>query len=153
MWKNWDQSFQYSHTEIPSHDRKFGLVLTCILKSKIISVLIIVVINTDFFFLSNYKAEVTHKYQPYANRSICLHMTAGKSNSSTSTIIKRSLRSFTLELSKVVGVDSGSGGIFDTRKVNGSYKWKRERITQARKKRIFSIETGWRRSGSSTSIL
>lgn len=60
---------------------------------------------------------------------------------------------FTFELSKVVGVDSGSAGIFDMRKSNGSYKWKRERITRARKQRILSIDSGWRRDGRSASIL
>lgn len=60
---------------------------------------------------------------------------------------------FTLELSRVVGVASGSSGLWETREQNGSYRWKRERMTRTRRQRILATLPGCRRSGRRASRL
>lgn len=62
-------------------------------------------------------------------------------NNSTETYFLTDFPQFTFELSNV-GVDSGRVGILETRKLKGSYRWKRERMTQARRQCILSMESG-----------
>lgn len=50
-----------------------------------------------------------------------------------------------LEFFNVLGVLSGMAGFLEIRAANGSYMWYRDRITQARRQRSFSIDSGRRR--------
>lgn len=56
-----------------------------------------------------------------------------------------------LEFFNVLGVLSGMAGFLEIRAANGSYIWYRDRITQARRQRSFSIDSGRRRKGREAS--